>query len=169
MTDWRERFDKVARETRENHERAAPIRGRQAAVDDLYRRIGADMVTAKLLMEVDDLEVLQSLVHRALTEVAFYRYEYEQQMLAHDDGAWLLCLDCGANTAAIGEYYMVKDSVWTQAAEMDAGMLCIGCLEERLGRQLEPDDFLDIPLNHEPSCSARLRARVLGIEEAPAA
>jgi hypothetical protein len=78
------------------------------------------------------------------------------------------CLDCAVDTVALGEYYMVRDEVWEQAAG-DDGMLCIGCLEKRLGRRLEPRDFLDIPMNREAFASPRLRARVLGIEEAPAA
>jgi hypothetical protein len=45
-------------------------------------------------------------------------------------------------------------------------MLCIGCLEKRLERRLEPSDFLGIPMNHMPNRSARLRSRVLGTDDA---
>ena len=60
------------------------------------------------------------------------------------------CKDCGVHTSRIGEYYMVKDGVWADAGgspEFGWGMLCIGCLEKRLGRQLVSTDFLDIYLN----------------------
>jgi hypothetical protein len=52
------------------------------------------------------------------------------------------CADCEVGTITIGEWYMVKDKVWAQAW---AGrrkpwhripgqeVLCIGCLEKRLG------------------------------------
>ena len=81
------------------------------------------------------------------------------------------CVDCGVNTApgcstraeveaayndrnrqdeGIGvltageetEMYHVRDRVW-KAAGMEplGGCLCIGCLEERLGRKLKPKDF----------------------------
>lgn len=80
--------------------------------------------------------------------------------------SWL-CVDCHVNTApglssgpeirvafALGtkeltqtftfdsEVYHVKDTVW-EAAGMKpwGGCLCVGCLEQRLGRQLRPKDF----------------------------
>ena len=72
------------------------------------------------------------------------------------------CIDCGMATAPeVGswEYYMVLDSVW-QAAGMGRGFLCIGCLEHRLDRRLEREDFPDL-LANEPDAwdSPRLRAR----------
>jgi hypothetical protein len=62
---------------------------------------------------------------------------------------------------------MVHDAVWKAAGmEPYGGVLCIGCLEERLGRHLTADDFMDVPLNNlrvRPSdCfSSRLRAALL--------
>jgi hypothetical protein len=81
------------------------------------------------------------------------------------------CIDCGVNTAPglsnrvelergfaanvltgqdgveqtideWSEVYYVKPAVW-QAAGMDdfGGCLCIGCLEQRIGRTLVPKDF----------------------------
>jgi hypothetical protein len=41
---------------------------------------------------------------------------------------------------------MVLDAVWLAARGPEFGMLCIGCLEARLGRQLVPDDFASVPL-----------------------
>jgi len=85
------------------------------------------------------------------------------------------CVDCGANTRELGEYYMVLRSIWLQAgmrgpsdqdiADLRAGkydgatyekvrdllaapgMLCIGCLENRIGRKLTRYDFMDAPIN----------------------
>lgn len=58
------------------------------------------------------------------------------------------CLDCGVSTLENGEYYMVTDEVWLEeVAAIDSGMLCIGCLEERLGRRLTKDDFILAPIN----------------------
>jgi hypothetical protein len=53
---------------------------------------------------------------------------------------------------------MVTDEVWAAAGAADS--LCVGCLEERLGRQLVPEDFPALPLNddHETD-SVRLRTR----------
>ena len=72
------------------------------------------------------------------------------------------CKDCGVpTTPEVGswEYYTVHDSVW-QAAGITRGMLCIGCLEGRLGRRLVPGDFPGLRIN-EPDAwdSPRLRAR----------
>lgn len=53
-----------------------------------------------------------------------------------------ICDDCGKNLARAGEYYMVKDSVWEEAGmENGSGDLCISCLEDRLGRELDKSDF----------------------------
>jgi len=72
------------------------------------------------------------------------------------------------------EYYMVEHDVWAKASAAKPkkhGMLCIGCLESRLGRQLTPADFpTRIPLNHmiafDPRTSDRLLSRLHGIPEA---
>ena len=56
---------------------------------------------------------------------------------------------------------MVKPAVW-KAAGMDdfsGGCLCVGCLEKRLGRILNPKDFLrNHPFNSMPG-TKRLLAR----------
>lgn len=59
---------------------------------------------------------------------------------------------------------MVHDGVWDAATEDFGGdgMLCIGCLEARLGGKLTADDFTDAPINsgyifHQ---SARLQERL---------
>lgn len=57
-----------------------------------------------------------------------------------------VCVDCQANTLHIEEYYMVTNDLWKQAG-MGKGMLCIGCLEVRIGRELTPEDFPSIPVN----------------------
>ena len=59
------------------------------------------------------------------------------------------CWDCNFNTMHGNEYYMVEDELWAIATD-DCGkcvMLCIGCLENRIGGKLEPDDFPDYPIN----------------------
>lgn len=75
------------------------------------------------------------------------------------------CLDCRVNTSDIEEYYMVTDRVWeeaTQENERDE-MLCIGCLENRLGRKLIGNDFSGAPINRLKSeRSERLRDRLFG-------
>ena len=74
----------------------------------------------------------------------------------------LFCVDCKQNVGPLGldEIYMVQDSLWALARMTPTGgMLCIGCLELRIGRRLVAGDFTDCPLNREPSMSQRLRQR----------
>jgi hypothetical protein len=59
-----------------------------------------------------------------------------------------LCVDCAVNTYDAYEYYMVNNSVWARAGmHPNGGMLCIGCLEQRLKRTLTYRDFARVPLN----------------------
>lgn len=87
-----------------------------------------------------------------------------------------VCADCGVDTLPsrrqrrVGfraEFYMLHDHVWERAGAPPLGHLCIGCLEQRLGRRLRPDDFTDAPINmplHDDT--PRLLARKLGRREA---
>lgn len=84
-----------------------------------------------------------------------------------DPKAWLalfVCVDCGVNTRRINEYYMVKNEIWRRAHQDGSsgfkGMLCIGCLESRLGRLLKAEDFTLAPVNSDKRQSARLYSRL---------
>lgn len=60
------------------------------------------------------------------------------------------CLDCGWNTRALNEYYRVHDELWQRVVPDKCGMLCIGCLEKRVGRPLTREDFsLETPINQD--------------------
>jgi hypothetical protein len=71
------------------------------------------------------------------------------------------CMDCHCCTNCNYEYYMVHDEVWDKVATQ--GMLCIGCLESRLKRLLNKNDFTDAPINYfgtitgSPRYKARLK------------
>lgn len=52
-----------------------------------------------------------------------------------------ICMDCGVDTDASDEDYMVLDELWRTAHPTEAGRLCAGCLEARLGRRLRRADF----------------------------
>jgi hypothetical protein len=68
-----------------------------------------------------------------------------------------MCDDCGTvvvgRLADVHEWYVVHDDVWEDAGMpvsvpySGAGVLCVGCIEHRLGRQLNADDFAPAPLN----------------------
>lgn len=60
------------------------------------------------------------------------------------------CLDCSRCIMAINEYYMILDNVWAVTGvgfRDNDGFLCVGCLETRIGRLLQPADFTPCPLN----------------------
>lgn len=64
------------------------------------------------------------------------------------------------------EIYTVKPTVWRAAGmEAEGGCLCIGCLEERIGRQLRPKDFLRKSGFHKIPGSIRLISRRTGLPE----
>lgn len=84
-----------------------------------------------------------------------------------DESKWTLlnCEDCRWNTGVLKEYYIVDDHIWEAAIrEKPAEILCIGCLEERIGRKLVPADFPPIPINDPRErgnkFSTRLRKRL---------
>jgi hypothetical protein len=63
------------------------------------------------------------------------------------------CADCGLDTIAAGEWYMVHDQIWQQAwgsleyTGPGQQVLCIGCLENRIGRKLTSADFTAASVN----------------------
>lgn len=59
-----------------------------------------------------------------------------------------LCLDCKADTGKMGEFYYIHLPLWLVAVGSIDGMLCIGCLEKRLGRKLTRSDFTDASINN---------------------
>jgi hypothetical protein len=56
------------------------------------------------------------------------------------DSHWL-CLDCSKDT--FDEYYRVRNFLWRRAVDRSQrhGMLCLACLERRLGRFLRLEDY----------------------------
>jgi hypothetical protein len=73
------------------------------------------------------------------------------------------CAGCGADT--FDEFHMVTDDVWQSLSLPDPGvLLCIGCLENLLGRMLTPADFTGWPINTERwnLRSSRLESRLHG-------
>lgn len=88
------------------------------------------------------------------------------------------CCDCGLGCSAAGEWYMVTEPVWTEAwrdrlkpwhSLPGQTVLCIGCMEKRLGRTLCAADFTDAPVNSPKfsGMSDRLRDRLTATTSAP--
>lgn len=78
------------------------------------------------------------------------------------------CHDCGVNTVRIGHYYRLVDVVWEAACKNHPShdeifMLCIPCVERRLGRELDMYDFTPMPINALTAINDPLVAqRILG-------
>jgi len=88
------------------------------------------------------------------------------------------CADCGIDTIhTINEWYMVYDDLWDLAwadrrksrkywddrphpVYFRDEILCIGCLEKRLGRTLIAGDFTNAPVNNSQYKSERMRDRL---------
>jgi hypothetical protein len=69
------------------------------------------------------------------------------------------CEDCGSD---YDEYYMVQSDIWkAHGVNTGNGMLCIGCLEERMGRQLCRQDFYpSMKIDADANRSLRLQDRL---------
>lgn len=66
------------------------------------------------------------------------------------------CRKCGVDTCDIREYYSLHNEVWQAVVDRwkipadergQTGMICIGCFEKLLGRQLTSQDFKDVEVN----------------------
>jgi hypothetical protein len=52
------------------------------------------------------------------------------------------CRDCGLDVTAAGHWHMLLDSVWARTGlGPEDGVLCLPCIEKRLGRRLVYADF----------------------------
>ena len=59
------------------------------------------------------------------------------------------CVDCGVNVSDKKEHYFVHTSLWVGVANLSIDqMCCISCLEKRIKRQLNRNDFTDAYINN---------------------
>jgi hypothetical protein len=74
------------------------------------------------------------------------------------------CIDCFIDTGKIREHYFINTLTWLSVVDSITGMLCIGCLEERLKRRLVPSDFPNVTINDpkHSEMSNRLLSRIKG-------
>lgn len=71
-------------------------------------------------------------------------------------------MDCKIDTGKSYEHYMLVDSIWVLVHNSNRGMLCVGCCETRLGRELRYSDFNSSHVNNPRlhQMSDRLRNRL---------
>ena len=58
-----------------------------------------------------------------------------------------ICLDCQIDTGKIYEHYFIDTKTWLSVVDSIEGMLCVGCLENRLKRKLTKEDFPKVTIN----------------------
>lgn len=66
-----------------------------------------------------------------------------------------LCDDCGIDVHSISEWFMLRHEVWPEGAKF----LCVQCVENRIGRKLEFEDFMPCWGNVRWPFSKRLESR----------
>lgn len=103
--------------------------------------LAAAQGAAGVLAETKQMEDLDSLIfdilEKSLPRAAeLARHEYEKNPSK--------CEDCGS----FGLHYMLKKDVWELTVETSpARLLCLPCVERRLGRKLVVADLSDAPIN----------------------
>lgn len=81
------------------------------------------------------------------------------------DMAAFACQDCPKDTLG-GDYYMINNELWSRVHPNQAGMLCLPCLEKRVGRRLQLSDFTDAPINSDPRIARFCSEGAKGASEA---
>jgi hypothetical protein len=161
MVEVRSRFETVA-----EAEMSAPriIRGfprkTKATPDDALAYFGPPDLRA----EADEVHVSVTFTYSNKDSIDNFR-EWAGRALGFITASSGACVDCDFDTFN-GEDYFVQDAIWKAASEASPrlpggrGVLCIGCLERRLGRELTRADFvIDNPLNQD-GLSDRMRDRL---------
>ena len=68
-----------------------------------------------------------------------------------------LCEDCESDSF---KWFMVQNEIWDKYG-VDDRMLCLECLEKRVGRKMLFEDFTDCPLNNENEYIQSLKETIL--------
>jgi hypothetical protein len=76
------------------------------------------------------------------------------------DAVWDSVVESCEKVYRSGEYTLDGVDVSYDLTIKTSGMLCVGCLERRLGRQLTHRDFIDYPINLDPECQRSLRLQM---------
>lgn len=141
---------------------------RQANEDVAYIS-SPDWAQGKYVVTNDDLQFMGSdgCPSRSSTledDISWYLFKRKKAL--EEAKSWVLhmrtmrCVSCSMNTDS--EYYMVEDHLWIRSGlGANEGMLCIGCLESRIGQQLTWQDFTDAPINWSIRASSHKSERLI--------
>lgn len=80
----------------------------------------------------------------------------------------MICNGCDVDVERLHELgYMLRPTLWWVVEPTEHGFLCIGCVEERLGRELDLHDFdlMTVNTTTDLKRSERLTNRLRGFRE----
>lgn len=111
-----------------------------------------------------ELQLLAERYELYASEEDYQRWAATQPVREYtdEDVKLFTCVGCGVNTLEINEYYMVQFHIWQAVVPVhhQREVLCIGCLESNLGRELITADFIEVPINYRGPRSPRLQDRM---------
>jgi hypothetical protein len=124
------------------------------SIEQISKKLGVDPDIVQVLLAAPRWDSTFAYTAMSVLGVTIPIYETDTRVrVKYTDEEFdrvVRCLDCNVHTKKIGEYYCLQKDVWysVTAEHGGTGMLCLGCLEERLGRILTSDDFVPgIPIN----------------------
>ena len=85
----------------------------------------------------------------------------DEEKEAQGRARWF-CMDCRKDTFTSEEYYMLWYRIWRSINYKIDGMLCLDCVELRLGRELVSRDFSKATINEMQARSCPSLALRLG-------
>lgn len=117
----------------------------------------------EMLKMGDDLEAKAEIAHwgvnRFIPSAELITKGYQKTKVVVNT---LPCDNCGKDCFKDPkDYYMVNDTVWLSVMPTKQGILCMDCLETKLGRKLKAEDIPNCPLNylHNPYTNLILTGR----------
>jgi hypothetical protein len=123
----------------------------RARVDSALAEMAQRILETPSMLSANDRPAVLSVVD--LIDVdqieTAYRRSRQSDMAARRNR----CMDC-RSTESGGHDYMLRDEIWLSIVPDRLGLLCLSCVEKRLGRRLSEDDFLFTP----PEMMARMFA-----------
>ena len=90
------------------------------------------------------------------------RGDFIEDIRAKKEKKHWACVDCKKDTwANVKDYYMVEDKIWDKYGSGLRTMLCIQCLEKRIGHKLGIKEITFCPLNFDNPYTFKIIKKVI--------